>query len=110
MVGKLKDLFSRKSPDPPQPDADTWFQRGNSHISQQQWQPALDCYREAVRVDPNHAQAHAYMGNVLRQLRRPDEAIVAYDRAIAVKPDFAEAHYNRGSILQQGSLDRRARP
>ena len=104
MGWKFKNLFSRRpsavQPDA-QPSADAWFQRGNAHVSQQQWQPALECYREAARVDPNHADAHAYAGNVLRQLRKPDDAIAAYDRAIAVKPDYAEAHYNRGALLQQ---------
>ena len=108
MAWNFKDLFSRKPSSPAQPDADAWFQRGNSHVSQQQWQPALDCYREAVRVDPNHAQAHAYIGNVLRQLGRADEAIVAYDRAIAAKPDYAEVHYNRGTILEQARQTRAA--
>src|ERR1700679_1706300 len=100
MAWKLKDLFSRKTGSV-QPAADLWFQQGNVHVSQQQWQAALDCYREAVRAEPNHAQAHAYIGNVLRQLRANDAALLAYDRAIAVKPDYAEAHYNRGALLQQ---------
>jgi len=100
MAWNLKDLFSRKA-EPGQADADTWFQRGNVHVSQQQWQQALNCYREAVSVDPSHAGAHAFMGNVLRHLRQPDAAIVAYDRAIAVKPDYAEAHYNRAAVLHQ---------
>jgi tetratricopeptide (TPR) repeat protein len=100
MVRTLKDLFSRKVGSG-LPDAEAWFQRGNAHVPQRQWQHALDCYREAVRIDPNHAGAHAYMGNVLRQLREPDAAVAAYDRAIAVKPDYAEAHYNRGAVLHQ---------
>ena len=112
MIWKLSDLFSRKDspaqPSPAEPDAESRFQRGNSLVSQQQWLPALDCYREAVRVDPNHAQAHAFMGNVLRQLRRADEAILAYDRAIAANPAYAEAHYNRGAILQQAKQARAA--
>jgi tetratricopeptide (TPR) repeat protein len=107
MAGKFRDLFSRK-PGSIQPDADTCFQRGNTHVSRQEWQLALDCYHEAVRVNPNHAAAHAYIGNVLRQLRKPDEAIVAYDRAIAVNPDYAEAHYNRGALLQQAGQARAA--
>ena len=115
MTWKLKELFSRKAssvqptqPTPSvqplpaaQPGADDWFQRGNVHVSQQQWQSALDCYREAARVNPNHAEAHAYTGNVLRQLRQPDAALAAYDRAVAVKPDYVEVHYNRGALLLQ---------
>src|ERR1700733_6178085 len=100
MAWKLKDLISRK-PSAAQPVADNWFQQGNAHVSAQRWLPALDCYREAVQVDPDHADAHAYIGNVLRILRRPDEALAAYDRAIAIKPDYAESHYNRGALLQQ---------
>jgi tetratricopeptide (TPR) repeat protein len=100
MAWKLKDLFSRKAGSV-LPNADLWVQQGNLHASQQQWQAALGCYREAVRVDPNHAQAHAYVANVLRQLHDDDAAMLAYDRAIAVKPDYAEAHYNRGTLLQQ---------
>lgn len=91
-----------------QASADDWFQRGNAQVSQQQWQSALDCYREAVRVDPNHPGAHAYAGNVLRQLRQADAALAAYDRAIAIKPDYVEVHYNRGALLLQTRQPRAA--
>jgi tetratricopeptide (TPR) repeat protein len=105
MAMKLKDFFSRKTgtlqASAHQPSADEWFQRGVAHVSQQQWQPALDAFGEAVRVDPAHAGAHACIGNVLRELRDPDAALRAYDRALAVKPDFAEAHYNRAVALHQ---------
>ena len=100
MAWKLKDLFSRK-PDAPQVDADAWFKRGNAHATQMQWQPALDCFREATRLEPSHSQAHAYVGNVLRILGQPVAALEAYDRAIALNPNFAEAHYNRGALLRQ---------
>jgi tetratricopeptide (TPR) repeat protein len=114
MVWKFRDLLSRKTESRREPrtvqpapvhttslpsGADAWFERGNGHISQQQWQLALDCYKEAVSVDSTHARAHAYMGNVLRTVRDPDAALIAYDRAIAAQPDYAEAHYNRGALL-----------
>jgi tetratricopeptide (TPR) repeat protein len=100
MAWTFKHLFSNKSGSA-QPSTDTMFQRGNAHVSQRQWQPALECYRDAVRANPNHAEAYAYLGNVLCQLGALDEAIIAYDHAIAIKPDYAEAHYNRGALLQR---------
>ena len=100
MAWKHKGFFSRKDA-AVQPDATAWFQRGNDHVSRQQWRLALDCFREAARLDPNHAEAHAYSGNVLRQLGEFDGAMAAYDRALAVKPDYAEVHYNRGMLLYQ---------
>ena len=41
---------------------------------------------------------------MLRDLKRPTEALAAFDRALQLKPDFAEALSNRGLILQE--LDR----
>ena len=100
MAWKLKGLFSRKD-DSVQPDAAEWIQRGTHHVSRQEWRLALDCFREAQRSDPNHAVAHAFSGNVLRQLGEFDAAMAAYDQALAVKPDFAEVFYNRGTLLHQ---------
>lgn len=112
MAWKFKGLFSSKAgfaqPTAEPPNAEDWFQRGNAHASQQQWKPALECFRGTVHADPNHAMAHAFMGNVLRQLGEPGSALEAYDRAIAVKPDYAEAHYNRGAVLHQTRQTRAA--
>lgn len=100
MAWKIKDFFSGKG-NPLETSADTWFQRGNTHVSQRQWQAALECFREAGRIDPHHAAAHAYAGNVLRLLGQPDAAMASYDRAITARPDYAEVHYNRGAILHE---------
>jgi tetratricopeptide (TPR) repeat protein len=100
MAWKIKVLFSRKEPSV-QSKAAASFQRGNDHVSRQEWRLALDCYRDATRVDPDHAEAHAYSGNVLRQLGEFDAAMAAYDRALAVKRDYSEVHYNRGTLLHQ---------
>ena len=77
------------------------LERGNALIAQQQWQPALDCFREIVRLDPGHALAHATVGNLLRQLHEPEAALAAYERALAIRPDYAEVHFNRGGLLYQ---------
>jgi tetratricopeptide (TPR) repeat protein len=100
MLWNLKKLLSRK-PSAPELGADECFRRGNDYVSQQQWQLALECFREVTRLDPRHAEAHAYLGNVLRQLHEFDAAIVAYSRAAAIKPDYVEAYYNRGTLFQQ---------
>jgi tetratricopeptide (TPR) repeat protein len=100
MIWKLKRFLSGDQGSA-QPGAGALFQRGNDYVTQQQWGLALECFRDATRLDPHHAEAHAFLGNVLRQLGELDAAIVAYDRALAIKPDYAEVHYNRGTLLQQ---------
>jgi tetratricopeptide (TPR) repeat protein len=55
------------------------LQRGNFH-------GALDHYVQAIRLNPNDAEAHLNSGNALEQLRRFDEAIVSYRRFLEI-PD-----------------------
>jgi len=57
--------------------------------------------REAVRLEPDEPEHHLYLGHVLSQLRRYDEAVVAYGAATRLAPMDARgwkglgfAHYN----------------
>jgi protein O-GlcNAc transferase len=40
------------------------------------------------------------LGNILKELSQPDEAVRAYRRALALRPDFAEVYTNLGNVLQ----------
>ena len=53
----------------------------------------------AASSNPNDAAVHSHLGNVLRGLKRPADALQSYERALALKPDYAEAHYSRGNAL-----------
>ena len=53
--------------------------------------------------------AYINRGNVLRELKRTEEALESYDRAIALNPHYAEVYNNRGSALQElGRFDEAA--
>ena len=45
--------------------------------------------------------AYYNLGNALRSLRRPAEAIEACRAAVRLKPEFAEAHANLGAVLTE---------
>jgi protein O-GlcNAc transferase len=51
-------------------------------------------------LKPDYAEAHYNRGNVLKQLKLPEEALASYNRAIALKPDYAVVFNNRGNALQ----------
>ena len=55
-------------------------------------------YERALAIDPNHAEAHNNLGNILKDQGKFDDAMAHYGRAIAIRPDYAEAHYNRAEI------------
>lgn len=66
---------------------------------------AADLIGAAIAQRPTDARFHNNLGEALRALRRPDDALAAYDRAIALRPDYAEAWNNRAlAMLDLGRL------
>ena len=67
---------------------------------------AIACYRRAVELKPDYAEAHNNLGVPLKDQGKLDEAVACYRRAVELKPDFAEAHNNLGlAFKDQGKLD-----
>jgi len=63
-------------------------------------QDALKEYDEALRYDPDLAEAHMGKGVVLELgFNKLDEAEAEYRKAILLKPGLAEAHNNLGQLL-----------
>lgn len=44
-----------------------------------------------IKVDPGHAEAHAVLGDLFQDGRRPKRAAAAYERALALRPDLEGA-------------------
>ena len=64
---------------------------------------ALREYDEALKLDPNLADAHRGKGVVLEfGFQRKAEAEAEYRRAIELRPAFPEAHNDLGRLLAQG--------
>jgi tetratricopeptide (TPR) repeat protein len=76
------------------------------------WDEAIACFKEALRLKPDYAEAHNDLGNVYTRLGMVSKdqgklakAVAAYRLAIKLKPDYAEAHGNLGIALHhQGKL------
>lgn len=60
----------------------------------------------AIRKDPKNAQVHYNLGNALKDLGRPEDAVDSYRHALEFDPKSAETHYNLGVMNQKlGHLD-----
>ena len=61
---------------------------------------AVACYRRALELKPDFAEAHNNLGNALKDQGKLDEAVACYRRALELKPDYAAAHSNLLFALQ----------
>ncbi|HUI08146.1 MAG TPA: tetratricopeptide repeat protein [Verrucomicrobiae bacterium] len=65
------------------------------------FQEAIGRYEEAIRLQPQYADAHYNLGIALERSGRLGEAIAQYEQALHLRPDDAEGHYNLGVTLQR---------
>jgi predicted TPR repeat methyltransferase len=62
---------------------------------------AIACYRKAVALRPDLAEAHANLATALFEQRELAGAMACFERAVALKPDLAEAWLGLGHVLHQ---------
>jgi len=67
---------------------------------------AIDHFREAIRLKPDHVGAHINLGVALSQKGQIDEAIRLYQEALRLRPGDADVHYNLGvALAKRGRME-----
>jgi predicted O-linked N-acetylglucosamine transferase (SPINDLY family) len=67
---------------------------------------AVDCFRNALRINPHAAEAHNNLGNALKTLGRHEEAMDCYRRALSIQPGNPQIHNNLANGLRAtGRID-----
>ena len=67
---------------------------------------AIDCYKKAIELNPNFADAYNNMGNLWAHTGDLKAAINCYEQAIKINPNFAAAYNNLGlSLMEQGAAE-----
>ena len=68
---------------------------------------AVACYRKALQINPNFADAYNDLGIALYLKGSLSESIESYSHALILKSDHVEAYSNLGNTYQyQGNLDK----
>jgi len=73
---------------------------GASNLGLMQYDAAIACYKQVIRIKPDCAQAYYNIGNALNDKGDLEAAIVSYKQAVKIEPDYAEAFNNMGNALQ----------
>jgi tetratricopeptide (TPR) repeat protein len=70
------------------------------------WKKEVSEYKEALRIDPNFAEAHFNLGVAYQEKGNHKEAIAEYQKTLQIYPNYLEAHNNLGILyFRNGLLD-----
>ncbi|MBS4098403.1 MAG: tetratricopeptide repeat protein [Sulfuricella sp.] len=81
--------------------AETLYFIGNRRMAADDAQGAEACFREALRLAPDFAEAWGNLGFLLARRGVADEAEDGYRRAIALEPNLPQLHLNLGALLAE---------
>ena len=76
-----------------------WYQLG-CQLELTDPEEAVDAYRRAIDLDPEHADAHVNLGRLLHEQRAPAVAEQHYRAALQVDPNHETAAFNLGVALE----------
>ena len=83
----------------------TLMRQGSVLLQQEQYQQAIEKFKEADRVAPGNATVHNMIGLCNLQLGQYDTALSSFNTALELAPSFTDARNNRGTTyLALGQL------
>ncbi len=68
----------------------------------------IEEFKQAIRIDPDHAEAHYNLGTAYGKSGMYKDAIEAFKQAIRINPDFTQAHYNLGVVYGESGKNKKA--
>jgi tetratricopeptide (TPR) repeat protein len=89
-------------------DPARWRVNGTSLAAQQRWVEAIDCFSQAVRLEPGSVAARTALANALRSAGKPGEAQKEAEIAMSQNPASPEASLELGFSCASAGLDEEA--
>jgi predicted O-linked N-acetylglucosamine transferase (SPINDLY family) len=83
--------------------ANFFFNQGNKQASQGKLDEAMNSWEQAIKLDPNLAEAYCQIGMILRYRGEHKPAISQFEKALEVKPNLVPAHQHLCGIFRDSS-------
>lgn len=105
-LNRLESVYIRTRESGPR-DADTLLKIGLSQLQSGELSDAEETLRALIRLRPDDATAYSTLGNVLKRLKKFEEAVGCHERSVSLSPLSSEAHSNLASAyLSWGNKER----
>ena len=78
---------------------------GKQAFAKQEFPKAIEAFKKVLSAEPNHPEAHSYMGFILMQAGHGDGALMAFEKALSQAPNFPMALWGKGMVLYQDKKD-----
>jgi tetratricopeptide (TPR) repeat protein len=89
--------------------ADDYFKTGTRCFAEGDYDKAIQDYKQAIKIDPNHVNSHLNLGEAYYQKGMYEEAKKEYEYVLAVNNMHIKAHYALGRTLAQEGKKEEAR-
>ncbi len=97
---RAAELISQAIEDLPEEFAEPQLNLGNAFVALRQFAEAEACYRRALVIDPDLAEAHSNLAGVLNEQGKHAEAAESASAAVLLAPGLAKAHLNQAAALR----------
>jgi len=87
---------------------DEWLSLGVSNAEEGNYTEAKEAFLEAIKLNPDLAEAHFRLGLAYRELGDTGHTVRAFKEAVRIDPDFAEAYYNLGVTYRETGYEQGA--
>ena len=78
-----------------------FFKRGNFHFKKNEFEKAEHFFSEAIKKNPDFADAYNNRGVVYLKVGRIDEALKDFEKAVSVDDSFVDAKLNLGRLYSE---------
>ena len=105
-LGGVETLDSAKNNEAHQNDSEGLFTKGCALDGDPAtYEEAIQCYREAVELDPQFADCHCNLGAVYYNRGERGPAREAFVRCLDLEPHHVEANFNLANLLEEEGDD-----
>jgi tetratricopeptide (TPR) repeat protein len=91
-------------------EADRKFVKGNDFAAEGKLDEAIEAYREAVTMSPEHWAYHFNLGLALKKAGRSEDAMAAFGKAVELNPESFFCNKEYGEALAKAQRFDEARP